>query len=68
MQERNKMTTIMPRGEDLRKAVKWISEERTDHPDRSTGKLLNEACSRFDLSPKEADYLRRFFAQEKTDC
>ena len=54
------MTTIMPEGEDLRKAVRWISEEREADPDKKLGKLLDEAAVRFNLSPGDAEYLGRF--------
>ncbi len=52
--------TIMPEGEDLRNAVKWISEMRQTEPDRNDRKLVDEACLRFNLSPKDAQYLNRW--------
>jgi hypothetical protein len=55
------MTTIMPEGEGLRRAVKWISAELDEHPDKSIQKLLNEAVSRFDLSPKDTEFLTNFY-------
>ncbi len=59
------MATIMPQGELLRRAVKWIDEQRAE-----TGKpvdaLLNEAAVRFNMSPKEADFLVGFFKERKT--
>lgn len=51
---------IMPEGENLRKAVKWISEERTAGPGKSLKKLVGEASIKFNLSPKDADFLARF--------
>ena len=51
--------TIEPQGEDLRKAVKWISEERLDDPDKKTRQLIEAACLKFNLSPKDADFLAR---------
>jgi hypothetical protein len=59
------MTTVMPEGEALRRAVKWISAELSDNPDVSLQKLLNEAVTRFDLSPKDTDFLTSFYKQEK---
>ena len=47
------MTTIVPQGEDLRKAVKWISEERQGSPEKKLAKLVEEASVKFDLSPVE---------------
>lgn len=56
--------TIQPEGEDLRKAVKWISEERKFNQEGSLVKLIEEACLKFDLSPNDADFLARFLKQE----
>lgn len=53
------MTTIMPESERLRKAVTWISEEAG--PDGDPLNYVNDASMRFNLSPKESDYLTRFF-------
>jgi hypothetical protein len=58
------MTTVQPEGEDLRKAVKWISEERKYDPDARLSKLIEEACLKFDLSPMDAEYLLSFFKKE----
>jgi len=55
------MTTIMPEGEALRKAVKWISAELDENSDKSVQKLVNEAVTRFDLSPKDAEFLMSFY-------
>jgi hypothetical protein len=54
------MSTVQPQGEDLRKAVKWISEERKYNPEAKPVKLVEEACLKFDLSPKDAEYLTKF--------
>ena len=58
------MTTIQPEGENLRKAVKWISEERKYGPDKKPLKLIEEACLKFNLSPVEAEYLSKFVREE----
>jgi hypothetical protein len=55
------MTTVQPEGEDLRKAVKWISDERTYGAKKTLLKLIEEASLKFDLSPVDADYLINFF-------
>ena len=59
------MTTVQPQGEDLRKAVKWISEERKYNPQAQSLKLIEEACLKFDLSPMDAEYLLNFLKSEK---
>ncbi|WP_373501979.1 hypothetical protein [Desulfococcus sp.] len=56
--------SILPQGEDLRNAVKWVAEERKSHPDKELGKLVQEACARFDLSPLDADFLDRFVREK----
>lgn len=58
------MATVQPEGEDLRKAVKWISEERKYNPESKLAKLIEEACMKFDLSPMDAEYLLNFFKKE----
>jgi hypothetical protein len=59
------MTTMMPQGEDLRKAVKWISEERQAGTERKLAKLVEEASVTFDLSPVDAEFLFKFFKKEQ---
>ncbi len=54
------MSTIMPQGEEIRKAVKWISDMRSDQPTTDPKKLLDEACLKFNLSPLEAEYLAKW--------
>ncbi|MFZ7125763.1 MAG: hypothetical protein ACOWWM_06360 [Desulfobacterales bacterium] len=54
------MTTVMPQGELLRKAIQWYSDERKAHPEKSIAELVEGACVRYNLSPKDAEALRRF--------
>jgi hypothetical protein len=58
------MTTIQPEGENLRRAVKWISEERKYGPQKKPSKLIEEACFRFNLTPVDAEYLSKFMRKE----
>jgi len=60
------MTTIMPQGDDLRKAVKWISEERQSNPAKNIAKLVEEASVKFDLSPADGEFLFKLFKEQKT--
>lgn len=64
------MTTIVPDGENIRKAVKWVGCERKDNPQAKTSALVQEAEMKFDLSPAEAEYLARLVRGEigKSDC
>ena len=57
--------SIQPKGEDIRKAVKWISEEHKYNPEIEYAKLIEEACLKFNLSPKAAEYLAKFVQKEK---
>ena len=57
--------TIQPQGEDLRKAVKWVSEERKFNPEKELKAVIEEACMKFDLSPKDADFLLRHLLNQK---
>ena len=53
------MTTVQPKGENLRKAVKWISEEHQYKPNRNYRSIIEEACLKFNLSPMDAAYLNK---------
>ena len=58
--------SIQPKGEDLRRAVKWVSEERKYNPEKEQKALIEEACVKFDLSPLDAEFLlRKLLEQEK---
>jgi len=59
------MATVMPEGEAIRRAIRWISSELNEDPDKSLQKLVNEAVSRFDLSPKDSEFLISFYRKEK---
>lgn len=59
------MPTVQPESEDIRKAVKWITEERKHNPGRPLDKLLEDASRKFDLSPLETEFLQRFVRDEK---
>jgi hypothetical protein len=55
------MATVMPEGEALRSAVKWISTKIEEEPGKSPQIFVNEAVTRFDLSPKDAEFLMGFY-------
>ena len=62
------MPAMMPEGEEIRKAVKWISAHLVEDPGQSRGKLIQEAVFKFDLSPLDAEFLMNFFRKKKTDA
>lgn len=52
--------------EPVKRAVVWISEERRDAPDKSLTALLDEAAMRFNLGPKDWEFLHRFFEKNES--
>lgn len=59
------MTTIQPDGEQIRKAVKWISEEKQDRPGRTRHELLEAAGLRFNLSPLEMEFVGKLLGDKQ---
>ena len=59
--------SILPEGEQLRRAIKWISDQRSENPKASLPELIGEACLKFDLSPKDSDLLVNFYADRKKE-
>lgn len=59
------MTTIIPEGEKLRRAVRWVSQEIQSNPEASLIKLAGDAALKFDLTPKDSDFLIRLYQKEK---
>ena len=53
---------IQPQGDKLRKALKWMSETLSEHPEKSREQVLRDAEIRFDLSPSECEFLDNNFA------
>lgn len=47
----------------VKKAIEWISRQREVDPKATMPTLVEEACRKFDLSPIQADFLYRHFAQ-----
>ncbi len=58
--------SIMPKSENLRKAVKFISDQRKFHPEKKENEMVAEACAKFDLSPLDSEFLVRFVKSENS--
>ena len=58
------MPTIMPEGESIRSAVRWISEQRQADDGQNITKLVESASMKFNLSPADAAYLMRLLKEE----
>lgn len=50
---------LLPEGEGLRNAVRWLSDQSNGSP--LTLKIIEQAAVRFDLSPLEEEFLRTHF-------
>jgi hypothetical protein len=55
------MTSVMPEGEAIRSAVKWISASLQEAQPQPVKKLIDQAILRFDLSPLDGEFLARFY-------
>lgn len=60
------MSQVMPQGEALRKAVKWISDRKQEEGCPPLHRLVQEACLKFNLSPTDGEFLFRFIKGEVT--
>jgi hypothetical protein len=50
-----------PSGEALRRAMRFISAQLQEDPERPVLALVDRATLRFDLNPKQAEYLVGFY-------
>lgn len=57
------MATIQPKGEKIRQAVKWISGMIKEADNRPVYGLIAEAALKFNLSPREEDFLQSFYKE-----
>ncbi len=48
---------VLPHGEGIRRAVRWLDERIREAPTTPRSKLIDEAAVRFDLSPLEVEFL-----------
>ncbi|MDA8088242.1 MAG: hypothetical protein M0Z75_16285 [Nitrospiraceae bacterium] len=55
---------IQPEGEQIRKAIRWVSAMREENPKATLFALLQEAAMKFDLSPKDQEFLTHFFTEK----
>ena len=61
--------SVMPKGERVKQAVRWVSAHLKEDPSQKVMALAHEAASRFDLTPKESEDLIQFYrmARERED-
>jgi hypothetical protein len=60
------MATIVPKGENIRPALKWISDNRLNDEKKPVSQLIQEAGLKFNLSPNEEVFLVNFYKENKT--
>ena len=62
------MHDLLPEGEELRRAIRWISGNLQENPDQHVQPLVQKAIFKFDLSPKDAEFLIGFYRQRKAEA
>ena len=53
--------SIYPEGENAKRAVRWISDQLREDESLPVMRLVHQAISRFDLTPKEGEELIAFY-------
>jgi hypothetical protein len=59
---------IVPSGDKMKKTLCWISETIKEHPEKDRQQIISEAEIRFDLSPKECDFIDRKLRDDSAEC
>ena len=60
------MTTVIPQSESLKRAVKWVSDGLKDDQGREKFALIQDAVLRYDLSPKDEQFLYNFYRNSQS--
>ncbi len=60
------MATIMPESENVQKAIKWVSAN-LEEENQTLPKLIDKAVFKFDLSPKDTEFLTKFFRESQSN-
>lgn len=47
----------------MKKVLKWVNEQLSDHPEKTRKQVFEEAEFHFDLSPQDCEFLNRHFAK-----
>jgi hypothetical protein len=53
----------MPEGEAIKKAIKWVSSMIEEQGAQNLNRFINEAIKKFDLSPKDSEFLIQFYRE-----
>ncbi len=55
-------------GDEIRDAVKFISQELMNNPETDKSKLIDTASRKFDLNPMQTDFLINKYIFNKDNC
>lgn len=56
--------SLVPEGEELRRAIQWISARLQEDAEQKLAPLLQEAIFKFDISPKDGEFLLNFYRKK----
>ena len=57
-------TRLVPQGELLRRAMRWLDDRRRDGIELPRARLVEEAAVRFNLTPWEEEFLLQTWARD----
>ena len=60
LSEKENIMSIQPEGEHIKKAIKWLSEQRQENKNKTEADILQEVSIRFNLSPNDTEYIKKF--------
>jgi len=52
---------------NINRAISYINEKRQENPDMNIFSLISDAGARYNLSPKDEEFLASIFKKEKTE-
>ena len=58
------MSTVKPKNEKMKNAIKWISDEKKFGKKKDIGTLIQDACFKFNLSPNDAEFIDKFMKEQ----
>ena len=61
------MHDLYPDGEDVHRAIKWVSGNLQEDADQPIPPLVQKAIFKFDLSPRDGEFLIGFYRKRKEE-
>ena len=52
---------LQPKGDKLKKTLSWVAEMHQIHPEMNRQEIIEKAQIRFNLTPKECEFLNSNF-------